>query len=271
MSTICIDTQKCRQDGICVDVCPTNFLKGGIGSVPQPREGRGMCISCGQCVAFCPHDAVSITRFAGVKKETFDKKKMPSAEAVTTLCKTRRSIRVFKKDTVEKTLVESLITTASYAPTGKNQRCLRQIVIHDAKRLHTFADLLVQCLENDLATEGRPVLQESLSLIRGYKAGKDPIFRHAPHLLLTVAPKSWPWRAVDSAIFLTYFEIAAHGHGLGACWAGYICKAALAFAELREFLGVDDEEEVCGGQLFGFSKYKVQALPTRIPYSTNWL
>ena len=272
MSTLIIDAEKCKQDGICADVCPTKFIKGSVGVLPAGRDGRGMCIACGQCMAFCPHEAIKVARFANEPVLRFDKKDLPSPESVEILCKTRRSIRVFKEKAVPTNLVQSLIASASYAPTAKNQRFLRQIVLHDTKRLNEFGELLVNCLEHNLQDNTQNLaLDEAKSLVRGWRAGKDPILRHAPHLILTVVPVSWAWRAVDASIFLSYFEILAHTHGVGACWAGYVTKATKAFPELRQFLGLKEDEEVCGGQLFGYSKYKVQAIPPRPAYEHVWL
>ena len=50
--------------------------------------------------------------------------------------KTRRSIRKFKPDSIDHSLLDSLISTASYSPSWKNTQITRYIVIEDSSILH---------------------------------------------------------------------------------------------------------------------------------------
>lgn len=72
------DQEKCRQCGICVQLCPGGCLltetttkmdiisgkaKGGKYGVPhvaKTRKGATMCIACYDCGAACPHGAITI-------------------------------------------------------------------------------------------------------------------------------------------------------------------------------------------------------------------
>lgn len=54
----------------------------------------------------------------------------------TTQCiQTRRSIRKYKPDPIDHTLLESIISTASYSPSWKNTQITRYIAIEDSSIL----------------------------------------------------------------------------------------------------------------------------------------
>ena len=78
-----------------------------------------------------------------------------------------------------------------------------------------------------------------------------------------VLPKDYEWQE-DGAIALTYFELAAQACGVGACWGGFLTMAVRNFPELREFLGIKEDERVCGAQMFGWPAAKpVRLFPHR--------
>ena len=52
--------------------------------------------------------------------------------------KTRRSIRKFKPDSIDHSLLDSLISTASYSPSWKNTQITRYIVIEDSSILNAI-------------------------------------------------------------------------------------------------------------------------------------
>lgn len=52
-----VEDEKCIKCGICVDVCPTKALEGGVGRTPRwKREGK--CLSCFSCYHHCPKHAI---------------------------------------------------------------------------------------------------------------------------------------------------------------------------------------------------------------------
>lgn len=52
--------------------------------------------------------------------------------------KTRRSIRKFKPDSIDHSLLESLISAASYSPSWKNSQITRYIAIEDSSILSSI-------------------------------------------------------------------------------------------------------------------------------------
>lgn len=85
----------CKGDGICVTVCAKDVLKivDGIAVTVPGREEN--CIQCGQCVAACPHEAISLAGFPQDGFVKLDPWHVEYTDFVNML-KARRSVRAFK-------------------------------------------------------------------------------------------------------------------------------------------------------------------------------
>jgi NAD-dependent dihydropyrimidine dehydrogenase PreA subunit len=61
MSLLIVDENKCKQDGFCVRDCPTAIIRlKDKESYPQMVPGgEKFCLTCGHCVAVCPHGEMS--------------------------------------------------------------------------------------------------------------------------------------------------------------------------------------------------------------------
>ncbi len=272
MRAITINTDLCHKDGICAMVCPARHIQAKVGDIPVGRKGDATaCIGCGQCMAFCPHSAIHVEGL-DTEQQQIKRADLPSPQATSLLLRSRRSIRMFKEQPVPKELITSLIHDASYAPTAKNMRELRYIVLYEQEKMKAFGDCLASCYKK--AIEEQPdssfaPLYKMLAM--SWRNGTDIIFRKAPHLALVVADESGHWPAVDSAISLTYLEIAANANGVGACWAGFVTSTVNNFPETRAMLGLKENEVVFGGQMLGFPKIFPRATAPRASYEIAWI
>ena len=68
----------------------------------------------------------------------------------------------------------------------------------------------------------------------------DRIFRGAPALILSYAPKQYPITTVDSAIALTFIDTAAPSLGLGSCWVGFLMVAANQWKPISNILKISE-------------------------------
>ena len=87
--------------------------------------------------------------------------------------------------------------------------------------LHALAGKIVDMLRH-LITAGHP-LAKAYRLERSvaaWEAGKDPVLRGAPALVIAHGPQEYPLASVDCTAALTFFDLAAPTLGLGACWLG---------------------------------------------------
>ncbi len=264
------DKELCRQDGICALVCPVYVIDGAEGAHPQMRPGmENDCIACGHCIAFCPHGAAKVDVLPEVPLP-IDRSLLPAPEALEALCRARRSIRRFKREPVERPLLERILRTADYAPTASNRRPVRWILLSEPKLLQAVGEKIAEWLgiwaASDPNADSRPA-----TLLQAWKSGLDPFLRGAPHLLVAVTPANWVWGVSDAAIALTYVELAALPLGVGACWAGFVTAAARNHAPLRELLGVGETEAVAGGQMLGRMALRPASVPPRPPLDVRWL
>jgi len=63
---IVIDAEKCKDCGLCVEVCPEGVIRisknsNGMGYFPAEPCGNG-CIGCGACAIMCPDVAIEVFR-----------------------------------------------------------------------------------------------------------------------------------------------------------------------------------------------------------------
>jgi ferredoxin len=88
-----------------------------------------LCSTCTQCIAVCPEQALS---WDGVAPLPYDASRLPSAGQLDELFKERRSVRFFRKEGIDRALLEEIVSYGIHAPT--TNQSLRAIVV-DSKEL----------------------------------------------------------------------------------------------------------------------------------------
>lgn len=124
--------------------------------------------------------------------------------------KSRRSIRKFKNLPVEHTVLEHIISTASYAPSWKNSQITRYIAIEDATILETIASNYAPEFNAKIIRQ-TPILM-AITYVKersGYE--RDGSFS---------TPKEDRWQMFDTGIATQTFTLAAHEQGLGTVVLG---------------------------------------------------
>jgi len=222
MTTLAFDvnTDLCTGCESCVLDCPLQVLAMKNGTPAVASERADMCIHCMHCLTICPVGAVSISGFSA--NDCLDVKGIPDPQAMETLIRARRSTRKYKDENVEPQVMERLLQVAWQAPTGVNARGVLFTVIDDRDTMARLRDEVMDRLEKQARSNSLP---EHLKFFAGFvktwrEKGIDTLFRGAPHLILTSAPKSSPCADQDCVIALSYFELYAHTLGLGTVWDG---------------------------------------------------
>lgn len=260
MSQIVVDTELCVKDGICVEVCPSRTLQTNEHGFPEENPDY-TCILCGHCVAVCAFEAII---HDGLPREAVEPvaKEFPAPALIDGFLRSRRSVREFHKRPVAKETLEALLDVARRAPTASNSQKLYWIVVPDATKVHAVAAETVNWL--------RAVGFRSAT-INLWDNGYDFVLRGAPALVVACTPADYEWGKQDCAIALTFMELAAEARGLGACWAGYLTRAAAVHAPLNKLLSVPEGYQIHGGLMLGEPKYKYRRIPPRKPLSAQWL
>jgi ferredoxin len=120
---IVVDGTECERCGQCVKICHEACMALGDDGV---RIDYDLCSTCTQCIAICPQQALSWDSVAPV---AYDRTRLPTAEQLDELFKERRTIRAFKRDRVDRALLEEIVRYGIYAPT--NNYALRAVVVDD--------------------------------------------------------------------------------------------------------------------------------------------
>jgi nitroreductase/NAD-dependent dihydropyrimidine dehydrogenase PreA subunit len=273
MSLLTVDTDKCKKDGICAAVCPLRIIDWSKGENPKPSaEAEELCITCGHCVAVCPHGAMSHREMAADECVPIQKELAISQEQAAQFLSARRSIRVYKDETVSRETIEQLIGVASYAPSGHNIQPSQWIVRDDPAELKRLSGIVIDWL-HELIKAKHPLV-EMLHLDRvvaGWEAGMDTILRDAPVLVQVHAHKDERTAPQGCTLSMAYFELAAYAHGLGACWAGFFNAASLMYPPFAKEMGLPEGHQVFGSMMLGKPKFKYNRVPLRKKPEIAWL
>ncbi|MBU4565436.1 MAG: nitroreductase family protein [Desulfarculus sp.] len=269
---IVVDREKCNKDKLCALDCPIGIITmDGPDGFPAPAEGFDqLCINCGHCVAVCPHEALSQ---GGITPRQCLPLEAPGLgpEQLAQLLKGRRSIRRYKEQPLEQSTIARLLDMARYAPSGHNVQPVKWLVISGRDKLMHLAGIVADWMRQVIKED--PELAESMHLdhaVAIWESGEDRILRGAPHVVLAYA-EAEDLRAVAPCILaLGYIELAAYNLGLGACWAGYLNRAANNFPPMIKALGLPEGMASYGALMLGVPKYKFQRIPPRKPLEVTW-
>lgn len=273
MSLLQIDRERCQRDGICADVCPALIitLKGDHGYPELVQGGEERCIRCGHCVAVCPHGALSHAAMAAADCPTIDRGRLPDMDQVEQFLRSRRSIRRYKKEPLDRETLARLIDLARYAPSGHNFQPVRWRVVEAPAAVQDLAGHVADWMRHLMAEKSPMVGALHLDkVVEAWDKGHDRICRKAPHLIVAHGAKANPTAPAAATIALTFLDLAAAAMGLGACWAGYFNTAANLWPPLKEALALPEGHVALGTMMVGRPKYRYQRLPLRNAPQVAW-
>ena len=273
MNELRVDIKKCTKCGTCVRACVAGIVEFGEDGYPQMAPQRAArCIECGQCVLFCAVSADTLSCMDGMKLLPAKDIAMPSEEQALNLLKTRRSIRQYLERPLAHADFEKIFDAVSMAPTAVNKQPVRWAVTEDPEKTHELLGLMFEWLRSEIfRNPTSPVSLIGAAVLSKAKEGEDMVLRGAPHVAVAVVPKEHKWPE-DGSIALTYLELAAHGMGIGCCWAGYLTMALRSSEKMRAFLGIGEDEHICGGQMIGFPAIRPsRQYPFRREVKINWV
>ena len=126
---------------------------------------------------------------------------------------TRRSVRRYKPEPVERRLIDTVIEAGLYAASGMNRQSAIFIPVTDR------------------------ALRDRLSAMNAAVMGREGIdpFYGAPAVIIVLADKTAPTYVYDGALAMGNMMLAAHSLGLASCWV-HRAKEEFESAEGREIL-----------------------------------
>ncbi len=125
---ITIDHNKCNACGTCEDICHEYCIRIDNSTLTIDYT---YCSTCTQCIAVCPQQALS---WDNVRSTRYNKDNFPGSEQIDELLKERRTIRSFKSEKIDRSLLEEIAGYAIYSPTHNFN--MRVIIIDDEQLIN---------------------------------------------------------------------------------------------------------------------------------------
>jgi nitroreductase len=238
------------------------------GETPVARKGREeSCIACGHCMSVCPAEALEVGRLSARDFVPVRRELRITPEQAGQFLRTRRSVRAYADKPVPREELLAVLDASRWAPSGHHSQPVRWTLLATREAVLTAASLTADWMRG-LVESGDPgaAALHLDGVVRAFANGKDLICRGAPALAMALAPLPGgpaPTPREDAVIAVAHAELAAHGRGLGACWAGYVTFAAQHSAPLRAYLEVPEGHAVYGGLMLGRPAFRYSAIPPR--------
>ena len=249
-----VNRSTCTRCGQCAGDCPARIIilaEDGYPTIEAEKES--ICYKCEHCLAVCPTGAISILGLKASDSLTLSGG-YPDPDELECLIKGRRSVRRYENENLDPELFQRLLDVAWHAPTGVNSRQVRFTVLDEKSKVAQLRNEvmagLARLIEEDAFPEGKEFFARFYHLWEKHKV--DILFRDAPHLIITSAPKSTSCSTEDCLIALSYFELFANSCGVGTLWDG-LAKWAIndLLPETRQFLGIPEDHHFGYVMLFG--------------------
>ncbi len=264
-----IDEERCTQCGECEIQCPAGVIS--MDDYPTLSNEDG-CYQCQHCLAVCPTGAVSILGKNPDASTRLDGN-MPDADKLATLIKGRRSVRSYSGNDLPAELIDELLDIANHAPTGVNNQSVLYTVIKEKAVMDTFRKevmtRLTQLRDEGKLPEGLVEQYIGFAVQSWQDEGKDILFRGAPHLLVTSAPKESPCPEQDTLIALTTFQLIAHARGVGTVWDGMFMMALALCPDLSLRMGIPENHTIGYAMAFGEPAVEYHRTVQRGPANVN--
>lgn len=255
-----LDHSRCIKCGMCSRDCFFSALTMGEDGYPSFSH-PDKCMQCQHCFAICPAGAITFKGHNPDESPLVKDLPIPNGEEMINFMKSRRSMRRYVDQDVDRALLESILKTLGNSPTGCNARHLKFTCFPDRKSMNALRKKFISVIEkhrNGTKLLPRWLAVPAIQLRRGIS---DIFFRGATGLLIVSSDKNAPGVTTpneDVVIACTYFDMLAQANGLGTCWFGFFRHIQDEVPEiLPELIGLKEDTPFYA-ILFGYpaTKYK---------------
>ena len=276
-------TEDCIGCERCVAVCPGLVLEMVEG---KSKVVRGeWCIGCEHCAAVCPTEAV-LPEEGGLDKHP-KKGEVPatSPQILELLFRERRSVRLYTNAPVPEEILNQILDVGRYAPTGSNSQNVHYVVLKSPDQIAMLQEMTINFYEKIFSRARGWLGRLLISLIAGrriaeylheslpkmeyrreqMKQGGDPLFYHAPVIVLAHS-ESWETNSpFNCSVALYNCSLMAHTLGIGCCFNGFLVNAIHHSSKIKSWLGIPPNHQCYSAMTLGFPDVKYLHLVHRHP------
>ena len=281
-----VDEDRCTLCGACITTCPTDMVREKRGTI---KISWVACIGCGHCMAICPEGAVSLAeelpggQFAPMPGE------VASPEQLAGLLQSRRTVRRFLPEPLDRETLEQLLGAARWVPTAANCRCQELLVLTDEGARAELRNAVVEyyrAYAEALSDREHPerllqfqsgegamhehILAAVPAFIKNVDAGRDRLLFDAPAVIIVHARRDEVLPESACAFATLAICLMAEAMGLGSCITAYASLALQALPELRAQVGVPEDNQVHYVIVVGRPAEQYHLLPARNPLRVQW-
>ena len=163
---------------------------------------------------------------------------------VTECLKTRRSIRRYKKLSVDHSVIDSIVSLASYSPSWKNTQITRYIAIEDSSLLAEIADKYTPEYNSNI------IRQVNVLMAVTFKKGRCGYERDGSF----TTKKGDRWQMFDVGVACQSFCLAAWDHSLGTVIMGVFDEEGIS-----KLLNLPEDQELAALIAIGHPDIKPDA------------
>jgi nitroreductase/NAD-dependent dihydropyrimidine dehydrogenase PreA subunit len=284
-----IQSETCCKCGICAQICPASVIEKNNSGIVFKPDFIHLCLGCGQCMAACKTKSIHAKGLA-YDKDFFE---FSGQDDFFSMIETRRSVRRFKPQPLNKDEINKILDAVSFAPHGDAEMHVEVTVINDRKKIMQalpvmshFFDKLAKWLKNPFMRslikkrKGKHTLNTLLNhllpriekgIYRQIDFNYDGITRGAHTLLLFHAHKEAEEHIEDAHIYVTYAMLAAQAMGLGTTIIGLVPAAMNKTPDLMEMFSIPKGHEIVVSLILGYPKYKYYRAVKRQLKRVNWI
>lgn len=247
MAKIIIDEAKCIGCSLCVRDCPNSFLYLENGKVHTKETG---CIECGHCYAICPQGAVSMTGY-DLREETAVPMSELDSSTLLQAMRSRRTIRQFTEQQVEREKIEKILEAGRYSPTGANAQNVAFTILGNKQ-----AEAETICVK--LFRKGKKLGSGFVPFLKRIEITDSFFFKGAP-LVIVVSSKS----NINAGLASAYMEIMAESLGLGVLYSGFFVVCTKLSGKLKKLIQLPKGHKVAACIIIGYPAVKYQRIVPR--------
>jgi nitroreductase/NAD-dependent dihydropyrimidine dehydrogenase PreA subunit len=274
---ITLEKDKCSCCGLCATICHQHCIQMDDGG---PMIASEFCSTCTQCIAICPTQALAWNH---TQPEAYERQRLPLPEQLDELFKERRSIRRFKNQKIDRSLLEEIVGYGTYAPTENFH--LRAVIVDDEAILGELEKILMRLTRRIFRwVFGLPLLfkgAQVMGMAHTYLRSKSKVefvvrrghyFHELPAaFVLIVGKRKIPLSEASAQYALANMMYYAQAKGIGS----YLCGNGQLFLDknrvFRKRLGLGRGENVLGALFLGYPaiKFSNKVTGKRLPIQWN--